>query len=253
VKPEIWQDEKVGDLSRDARLLLIGLVTLADDEGRLRAQVPAILGHVFPWDDDVTPAKIKRWLGEVERQGLVLRYESDGKPYMAFRHWRRHQRPNRATSSVLPDPPDPDVVRNNAVPLTERSVNQHGADTERSGNDHEVLTPPRVGAGSVPVLSLPVVEDVLARLGECERWTINAIDDRTLVERTVLNTPGADHMAAATSAVAKGNDPGWKTRSAGKTFDYAVRQQLEYAAPKPETPKPDKSKYNVHLKVASDG
>lgn len=29
LKPECWQDEKIGQLSRDARLLFVGLITMA--------------------------------------------------------------------------------------------------------------------------------------------------------------------------------------------------------------------------------
>lgn len=93
-----------------------------------------------------------------------------------------------------------------------------------------------------------VVEQILARLGECARWTVNEIDDRQLIERTVLATPDADHLAAATAAVAKGNDPKWKTRSAGRTFDYAVREQLDYSAAErgdqPTATKNEFSKYD---------
>lgn len=50
LKPELWQNEKVGDLSHGARLLFVGLITMADDEGRFRARPSVILGHVFPYD-----------------------------------------------------------------------------------------------------------------------------------------------------------------------------------------------------------
>jgi len=50
LKPEMWADEKIGNLSRDARGLLVGLVTVSDDEGRFRAQTALILGSVFPYD-----------------------------------------------------------------------------------------------------------------------------------------------------------------------------------------------------------
>jgi hypothetical protein len=90
-----------------------------------------------------------------------------------------------------------------------------------------------------------VVDQVLARLAECDRWTVNDIDDRQQVERLVHASPRADHEAAAVAAVRKGNDPKWRTRTAWKTFEYAVREQADLAAPKPEaTPKRDRSKYN---------
>lgn len=140
MKPEIWQDEKVGDLSHGARLLMLGLLTMADDEGRLRALPALILGHVFPYDD-VTSGKLKRWIDEIEGAGLVLSYSADTKPYIAFRRWARHQRPNRPSASSLPEPPDPQVV-------TDNSVNVHGKNSDNSGNGHGSITAPRVGAGS---------------------------------------------------------------------------------------------------------
>lgn len=109
IKPELWQDERIGDLSRDARLLFVGLVTMADDEGRLRALPAGILGHVFPYDQDA-PKKLDGWLSEVEATGMIVGYQNGGRPYMAFRNWARHQKINRASDSVLPPPPN-DAIR----------------------------------------------------------------------------------------------------------------------------------------------
>ena len=133
VKPEMRQDERYGRLSRDAREMFNGLMTMADDEGRIRALPAAILGHVFPYDLDA-PAKLNRWLGEITNSGMVLGYEHEGLPYLAFRHWRRHQLINRPRPSLLPPPPDPVVVSENAVDnkgsapteFTDESLNDHG-------------------------------------------------------------------------------------------------------------------------------
>lgn len=114
LKPEIWQDEKIGQLSRDARCLLVGLVTMADDEGRARALPSAVIGHVFPYDADA-PKKLPAWMAEIVSVGIVVPYEDGGVPYVAFRHWRRHQKINRATPSILPAPPNHDVVMANSV------------------------------------------------------------------------------------------------------------------------------------------
>lgn len=151
LKPEVWQDEKVVDLSRDARLLFVGLITMADDEGRLRAPTAGILGHVFPHDDDAVTF-LATWLDEIVTAGLILRYRNNDKPYIAFRHWRRHQKINRPTKSTLPPPPNRSVARENAVPadhgaITEVSVNVHGEITEDSS--------PRAQA-RVPIRSVPI-------------------------------------------------------------------------------------------------
>jgi hypothetical protein len=135
----MWQDEKVGSLSRDARLLLVGLITMADDEGRLRAMTAAVLGHVFPYDEDAA-RKLNRWITEIVGAGIVVQYEVAGKPYIAFRHWRRHQRVNRATPSELPPPPDPIVEADNMVPAKDpNSVNDHGARTDLDVSDHGAI------------------------------------------------------------------------------------------------------------------
>lgn len=101
IKPECWQDEAVGGLTHTERLLWLGLITMADDEGRLRAPITAINGHVFPWDD-LPNVKVKRALDAIEKVGLIVQYEHDGKPYVAFPSWAAHQKIDRATSSKLP-------------------------------------------------------------------------------------------------------------------------------------------------------
>jgi len=103
LKPEIWEDEAVGSLGPWERLLFIGLITMADDEGRLRALPSAIGGHVFPYDEH-PPAKILKWLENVERAGLIDRYSHDGTAYVQIKGWATHQKINRPTPSALPAP-----------------------------------------------------------------------------------------------------------------------------------------------------
>lgn len=132
LKPECWQDEAIGALSMGARLLFVGLITMADDEGRFRAQPSMLLGQLFPWDD-VPPRKLADWLTELDAGRLIVRYEIEGKPYGAFRNWRRHQRINRPTVSELPQPPFPEVVAANSCgdsvnEPTQTQQDVHGTD-----------------------------------------------------------------------------------------------------------------------------
>lgn len=104
IKPSFWADEAVADLSRDARLLLIGLISSADDEGRFLASISAITGYVFP-HDDIAPTKLRRWLDEIESAGIVRFYSVSRREYGAFPHWKKHQVINRPQQSNLPEPP----------------------------------------------------------------------------------------------------------------------------------------------------
>ena len=100
VKPEFFQDEKVGHLSVHARLLFLGLITLADDEGRLRDHLNAIHGHVFPYDN-LSSGRIKKAVAEVADAGLILRYKAGVGEYIVIRHWGRHQRINKPVDLVF--------------------------------------------------------------------------------------------------------------------------------------------------------
>lgn len=130
IKPELWHDEAVGEISRDARLLFVGLITMADDAGRLRYAAPGILGHVFPYDDDVTAGKLRRWVDELVEHGLIHVYECDDREYMWLPGWRDNQRINRPTPSKLPCPNDPRASWPPHDGLIESSLNETGAFTE---------------------------------------------------------------------------------------------------------------------------
>lgn len=110
LKPECWQDEAVGHLSHTERLLWVGLITMADDEGRLRAPAAAIIGHVFPWDEEtMTTRKLYAALDAIQAVGLIVRYEHEGRPYVAVCGWN-HQRIDKAQTSTLPAPPAGSLV-----------------------------------------------------------------------------------------------------------------------------------------------
>lgn len=113
VKPSFWAS--CGHLTRDARLLAIGLISMADDDGRFVATDQAILGYVYPIDTDVTTGKLRRWMGELtsarpgEDHPMVVLYQVNGVPYGYFPKYRKHQRINRPQDSALPGPP-PDAL-----------------------------------------------------------------------------------------------------------------------------------------------
>lgn len=103
VKPSFWGSSDTAKLSRDARLLALGLVSMADDDGRFLASATAINGYVFP-NDDVPNARINRWLGELTESGFIHLYTVDGVRFGVMPTWHSHQKINRYTPSILPAP-----------------------------------------------------------------------------------------------------------------------------------------------------
>lgn len=104
IKPSFWGDDDVCKLSRDARLLLVGLISLADDDGRFIATPQAILGHVFP-HDDIPTTKFKAWLAEIAATPTLVLYAVEGRQYGVLPNYRKHQRISHPQPSPLPAPP----------------------------------------------------------------------------------------------------------------------------------------------------
>jgi hypothetical protein len=99
-----WTDDKVAHLTRDARLTLIGLITrCADDEGRFVATINTISAELFPFDD-LPPSRVKKWVAEIEREGMVLIYRVNGGTYGWLPKWHAWQKPPHPTKSTLPAP-----------------------------------------------------------------------------------------------------------------------------------------------------
>lgn len=106
VKPEFWEDERVGELSPLARLLFIGTWNLADDEGILRWSPDYLNAALFMYDG-LSPKKVRALMVEVERADQVFTYTA-GKAHQALAYvvnFRRHQRINKPQPGKHPAPP----------------------------------------------------------------------------------------------------------------------------------------------------
>lgn len=102
IKPEFPQSESMGRVSRDARLLFIQLWTLCDDSGRARGNSRMLASLLFPYDDDA-PRLIDGWMGELESEGCIRRYEVDGDSYLDIPKWLKHQKIDHASASKYPE------------------------------------------------------------------------------------------------------------------------------------------------------
>jgi hypothetical protein len=99
VKPEFFADDDVADLSLSARLLFVGLLLVADREGRLEDRPRLIKGRVFPHD----AIECEPLLGELAAKRFILRYTVEHKALIQIRTFEKHQRPHpKEQPSVLP-------------------------------------------------------------------------------------------------------------------------------------------------------
>ena len=50
IRTSLWQNEQFAKLSDKAKLLYIGTITIADDDGRLKGNSLILKGQIFPLD-----------------------------------------------------------------------------------------------------------------------------------------------------------------------------------------------------------
>jgi hypothetical protein len=101
VKPDIWKSEQISDVSIEARLTFLGLITQADDYGRMKGSPKLVRSLVFPYDE-YTVQNITEWLRELHENDLIRWYTVKGKQFIELPTWGDHQRVSHPTDSVLP-------------------------------------------------------------------------------------------------------------------------------------------------------
>lgn len=154
VKPEFWADEDMAQLSRDARLLYVGLWNQADEHGRLRGDPRFIKGQVFPYDDDLPPAEVDRLLDELAKAGKAVRYRVESGAYVFLPNLAKHQRLEaEKVPSKLPASTDPGAAQiHPREPAPRAEPSPPGADSSvllyGSGSMEH-------GAGGAPLHSAP--------------------------------------------------------------------------------------------------
>ena len=97
-----------------ARYLYIGMLVLADDDGRLNADPRFLKGQIFSYDDDIAVTEVERLRNELYEIELIELYQVDGVTYAQHPKWKEYQsiRKDMYTPSKIPS-----NKATNAVPL----------------------------------------------------------------------------------------------------------------------------------------
>ena len=105
IDPGTWTSEDFGTLSDLAQVYFIGLISNADDEGRLKASAAFLKATVRPYKED-TFAEVDAVLGEIVDRDMVRLYEVDGTRYAYLPKWLAYQKISHPSKSKMPEPPE---------------------------------------------------------------------------------------------------------------------------------------------------
>jgi hypothetical protein len=156
VKPEWLSHELLAAASDEARVLSIGLILMADDEGRGRGSVAAIVAEVWRFDmarEDGAKApevfaKARRALAELSAIGWVRLYEASGQTYFEILTFKKHQKIDKPTKSKIPEPStdssSPHRVLHELSPSLSRAVAEDSTTDQDQDQDQERI---RKGSG----------------------------------------------------------------------------------------------------------
>ncbi len=188
VKPEMWQAEAMERVSIGGRLLYVGLITQADDEGRQSAHPALLRSRIFPFDD-LAPGQLEEWLGELEAAGLAVRYAFDGRAYLHLPTWLEDQRIDKPSDSLLPPPPD-------------------GSGNSREDSQKATAGPDRTGTGpegtgaarerALPAALRPSADHLRAALNDVAHAKGNDLIEQERVDRLVVAAADwIDHVSCS--------------------------------------------------------
>lgn len=128
IKPDFWTDEKVVELSMEARLFFIGSWNFSDDNGNLQRSARKLKMQIFPADAiDCEPV-----IQSLIAHGMLMEYSVNGETYLHIKGFKAHQVINRPSKTALPVPNPVDTQQ----PLTESSLTE-GKGREGKGKEEK--------------------------------------------------------------------------------------------------------------------
>lgn len=107
IKPEFWRSTDVTKLSREHRLLFVGLWSYVDDNGVGVDDYRQIAADLFALEEDPKEARdyVREGLATLSRHLLVARYKVEGRSLLFIPTWDKHQRVDRPNKPRYPRPP----------------------------------------------------------------------------------------------------------------------------------------------------
>lgn len=130
IKPSFWSDEKLAPCSPLTRLVYLGLISMADDAGRMLDNLKIIDAYIFPESSETARGA----LDELSAMGRVARGEASGtgQRIMQIVRWEEHQRIDKPNLRMCLPP-----LASSAACVVEASGRLPGGVVEASGLERE--------------------------------------------------------------------------------------------------------------------
>ena len=133
IKPEFWEDEKIGKLPIPCRLFFIGCWNFADDFGVIKGNAALLKSQIFPYDENLRVSEIKKWIDALVDARMLVPIIHAEESYYFIRTFRSHQ--------VLDKRYDKSYIGKGIVKeLISRALNDNDVNTTSTPRDNDVNT-----------------------------------------------------------------------------------------------------------------
>ena len=133
IKPEFWEDEKIGKLPIPCRLFFIGCWNFADDFGVIKGNAALLKSQIFPYDENLRVSEIKKWIDSLVDARMLVPIIHAEESYSFIRTFRSHQ--------ILDKRYDKSYIgKEIAKDLINRALNDNVVNTTSTPRDNDVFT-----------------------------------------------------------------------------------------------------------------
>ncbi len=102
IKPDFYDDEKMGQLTIQANFLYIGMWVFSDDEGVIKRSANWIKSQIFPHREELRLSDVKGWIKELEESRRIIPFEYSEESYYLIRNLKSNQRIDKPHPSKIP-------------------------------------------------------------------------------------------------------------------------------------------------------
>lgn len=102
IKPKFFQNDELGELSPLARLLFIGLWTIADFKGCLEYRAKRMKTQLLPYDE----CSVEELVSALDKSGFIAIYSVASRTYIKIIKFAEHQNPHKNEKDAGSEIPD---------------------------------------------------------------------------------------------------------------------------------------------------
>jgi hypothetical protein len=99
VKPELWNDEKLGQESEQVMLTYIGTWSFSDDYGVVKANPLWLKNQIFPYKEKLRIDTFSAWLKALEKLDALILLVHRNESFYYIRTFRKHQRVDKPSKA----------------------------------------------------------------------------------------------------------------------------------------------------------